>query len=185
MRITLCCQYRLQSFVFEHFLLVVCRVIFSMKKICLGSKMFEKHWPRGLSPPLAHLGSWCWTHILHVFGTCDIASAGFVGCMVLVQRILALTLNNLGHSDPIWQSDHCCLCNIFLELKLNNLATSRFFVHKSLIPALIRDKKNSASFPWAFLGKHVKLIDKNLILVKIDFFLVKLYFKTWVFDKIS
>ena len=41
---------------FSHFQLVVCRGIFLMKEMCLGSKKVEKHWSnewRGLSPRLS------------------------------------------------------------------------------------------------------------------------------------
>ena len=41
---------------------------------------------------------------------------------------------------------------------LNNLGTTWFFAHDLLIPSLMRDKKVSASFPWAFLEKHEKVL---------------------------
>ena len=58
-------------------------------------------------------------------------------------------------------------CNIFLGFNFNNLATSRFFVYKSLIPSRIRDRKVSIGFPWAFLEKHEKVLKNHIFLEKI------------------
>ena len=96
---------------------------------------------------------------------------GFWGRRTRIWTLICSTLlQNVPNSCIRAISNHFYYCNIFLWFSLNNLAISRFFVYESFILVLIRDKKVSASFLWAFLEKHEKVIDNHHFLEKNRYF---------------